>query len=89
MGLLRQVQGNPQHWAMTRQALANDGHCSVDATQEAVAALAFEQFYVNRLTTLVQEKDTSIGPCLVASPGRNPRNRVQGLQVGDGDRSRI
>ena len=55
------VMTDPKLLAMSRQALANDGHCAVNAPQAAVAALTFEQIYLSRVTTLVQTRGSFWG----------------------------
>ena len=56
MSLLRTLLGKKQLFELTKQALVNDGHCSKEAPKATFVALAFEQIYTARLTTLVQEK---------------------------------
>ena len=56
MKTVDRVFADPSLLQMSRQALANDGHCRADAPDVQIAALSFEQFYVSRLTTLVQSK---------------------------------
>ena len=56
MDSLRKIFSDPSLLTMTRQALANDGHCKLNSPDALVASLAFEQVYVARLTNLVQDK---------------------------------
>ena len=52
---------------MSREALANDGHCATDASSTMIASLVFEQVYLARMTNLVQEVRHACGLALPAA----------------------
>jgi SM-20-related protein len=56
MANVHRVMSDSSLFAMSRQALANDGHCAADAPEPVIAAFVFEQIYLGRMTKLVQER---------------------------------
>ena len=51
-----EVMGEDRLQGMSRHALANEGHCALDAPTEEVASLVFEQVYLLGLSKLAHKK---------------------------------
>lgn len=56
MQKVQRVLGDASLMTMSRRALANDGHCRPDASDEQVAVLVFEQVFLAKMTNAVQER---------------------------------
>jgi hypothetical protein len=79
LAMTRKVLGDAALLAMSREALANDGHCRADAEPHVIAGLVYEQVYLSRMTRAVQERGNFWGGKTAVPPSECRWSRARAV----------